>query len=82
MCKSYSPNLYLAGGTDYSSGPYNVTFPAGVTSASFNVTINDDSTLERNESFTLTIDVNSLPKKVTNISIAQATVILVDDDSK
>ena len=74
--------MYSAGGTDYNSGPYNVTFPAGMTSASFDVVINDDSILERNESFVLTIDVDSLPEKVTNVSIAQATVILVDDDSK
>ena len=53
-----------------------------MTSASFDVVINDDIILERNESFILTIDVDSLPEKVTNVSIAQATVTLVDDDSK
>ena len=44
--------------------------------------INSDNILERNESFRLTIAMDSLPKKVTNVSIAQATVIIVDDDSK
>ena len=80
--KSYSPNLYSAGGIDYNSGPYNVTFSPGVTRAPFDIMINNDNILERNESFRLTIAMDSLPKKVTNVSIAQATVIIVDDDSK
>ena len=46
---------------DYDSGPYTVTFPAGVTTATFNVPINDDDILEGDKNFILTIDETSLP---------------------
>ena len=53
------------GGVDYNSGPYNVTFPAGVTRASFNITINNDDVLEDGETFNLIIAEDSLPENVT-----------------
>ena len=67
---------------DYHSGPYNVTFPAGVTSVPFSVIINDDNILEGNEKFTLTINPSTLPSGVTVSDPSQATVNILNDDSK
>ena len=68
---------------DYTSGPYTVTFPAGQTTATFNVPINDDDTLEVNENFMLTIN----PSLLSTLTIAvgnfgQTTVTIVDNDRK
>ena len=68
---------------DYGSGPYTVTFPAGMISASFDIPINNDMISEGSENFTLTIDPSSLPP--TGVSVGspdQATVIIGDDDGK
>ena len=67
---------------DYGSGPYTVTFPAGETSVPFDIPINDDSILEDDENFMITIDPNSLPTGVTPGNPNQATVTIVNDDSK
>ena len=69
---------------DYDSGPYTVTFPAGMTSASFDIPIINDTIFEGNETFMLTIDPASL---LTNVDVTvgspdQATVTIVDDDGK
>ena len=65
----------------YISGPYSVTFLAGVTSVPFNISINDDNVFEENENFTLTIN-SSLPTGVMIGNPGQATVTIVDNDSK
>ena len=65
---------------DYTSGPYTVTFPAGSTTATFSVPINDDNIYEGNEDFMLTIDETSLPTGVTHGTPSEATVTIVDDD--
>ena len=67
---------------DYTSGPYTVTFPAGQTTATFDVPINDDDILEGNENFILTIDPSSLPSDVSVGDPDQATVTIVDNDRK
>ena len=67
---------------DYDSGPYNVTIPAGQTTVTFDVPINNDNILEGNENFTLTINEPSLPTGVTRGDPGQATVTIVDDDRK
>ena len=67
---------------DYTSGPYTVTFPAGQTTATFDVPIIDDSILEGSEDFILTIDETSLPDGVTRGNPGEATVTIVDDDRK
>ena len=67
---------------DYNSGPYPVTFPAGVTSVTFDVPITDDNILEGNENFTLTIDQSSLPTNVNRGDPDEAIVTIVDDDCK
>ena len=69
---------------DYVSGPYTVTFPAGMTSVSFNIPINNDMIFEGDKNFMLTIDPNSPPNdvSVTVGTLDQATVTIVDNDSK
>ena len=66
---------------DYTSGPYFITFLAGVMSVPFNISINDDNIFEENENFTLTINL-SLPNGVMVGNPAQATVTIVDNDRK
>ena len=74
-------NNLTGGGVDYNSGPYNVTFPGGVTSVSFNITINNDGDKsEDNETFNLIIDKSMLPKRVTVGTTSQVIVTIVNDD--
>ena len=75
----YANNI---GGDDYTSGPYSVTFPAGVTRVPFDVPINDDRVLEIKEKFNLVINHTSLPKNVTRGNIVRTTVIIRDNDGK
>ena len=63
-------------------GPYTVKFPAGEVIATFDIPINDYDKVKVNEHFMLTIDKTSLPKDVTCGSYCQATVNIVDGDSK
>ena len=70
--------IYVGGGVDYNSGPYSVTFPAGVIRASFNVTIINDNVLEDNEIFHLIVDSSSLPNSVAHGEINQVTVNIVN----
>ena len=71
--------LITGGGADYNSVLYNATFPAGATDVSFDVTIINDTVLENNETFSLTIIGDSLPENVTLGKITQATVTIVND---
>ena len=74
--------IFTGIGVDYDSGPYTVTFPAGVTTVSFNIPITDDRILESDEDFNLIIDASSLPNDVTTGSPQQATVTIAEDDCK
>ena len=67
---------------DYTSGPYTVTMPAGMTTATFNIPITDDNILEGDENFMLTINETSLPTGVTRGTPGEVTVTIVDDDCK
>ena len=68
---------------DYTSGPYTVTFPAGQTTATFNVPINDDDIFEIDENFILTINPSLLSTRITTVgNSGQATVTIVDNDRK
>jgi len=67
---------------DYNSRRYRVKFSAGVTSVTFDVSIIDDSILEGNENFMLTIDQLSLPSYVNRGNPGEATVTIVDNDGK
>ena len=55
-------------------------FNAGVSSASFNISITDDQILENDESFTLSMA--PLPVNVVFGDISQATVTILNNDSK
>ena len=70
------------GGVDYHSGPYPVTFAAGVTTAVFNIPVTDDNILEYRENFMLSINSSSLPGVVTVGNPGEATVTIVNDDCK
>ena len=70
----------MIGDVDYTSGPYIVTFPAGMITASFNIPILDDNVLENDEQFQLSIIFNSLPDRVTISDPSQTTVTIRDDD--
>ena len=75
---------HIGAGIDYNSGPYTITFVAGTIATSFRILITDDSILEGNETFYLTIDPSSL-RDDTNVdvgSLFQVTVIIVEDDCK
>ena len=69
---------------DYNAGPYSVMFVAGQTDASFDVTINDEDMLERDESFMLKIDESSLSLDTVTLDTNndEATVTIMNDDSK
>ena len=67
---------------DYGSGPYKVSISAGNTNVTFDVKINDDSILEGNETFNLTINVSSLSGCINYAVPYQATVRIMDDDGK
>ena len=70
------------GNVDYHSGPYNVTFPVGQIYFLLNVTIFNDSILETDETFMLTINSSSLPINVRPGDFVRAKVIIQDDDGK
>ena len=77
-------HLRTGAGVDYNSGPYTVTLAAGTTTVSFSILITDDSILEGNETFYLTVDPSSL-RDDTNVDVGnlfQTTVIIVEDDCK
>ena len=74
--------VYFAGITDYSPGPYSVTFPAGTTTASFSIVIIDDNLTEENEQFYLTADPTTLLNDVVIDNLGAAVITIVDNDSK
>lgn len=73
---------FWTGNADYDPGPFDVTFPAGMTTASFNIPITDDNMFEGNESFTVTIVASTLPSQVVEGTDCVVVVTIVDDDSK
>lgn len=62
------------------SGPYNVTFQSLATTASFNVTITQDSVLEDDENFNVAVDPTSLPSRVSLGVPSNVTVTIVNDE--
>ena len=69
-------------GNDYISGPYNVTFDAQSTRASFDVVIIDDSILESDENFVIAINPTSLPSSVTVGNHSNVRITIMDDEGK
>ena len=75
--------IFVVGDGDYNAGPYSVKFSAGQTEASFDVIINKDDMLERNESFLLRINSSTLPPDMVTLDANnEATVFILNDDSK
>ena len=72
--------MIVIGGNDYVIGPYSITLSAGSTTASFNVSIIDDSVLESEESFTLAIDPSSLHSRVTAGDSNSSRITIMDDE--
>ena len=67
---------------DYTSGLYNVMFPAGSTSVLFDVNIANDDTVEGNETFSLSIIPSLVPDRVIMGNPRQSAVTIVDNDGK
>ena len=70
---------YIGRGTDYGSGLYPVIFPTNTTTASLNISINNDNIVEMNETFSLTI---TPPNDIMTVDPDNAVVTIVDDDSE
>ena len=75
-------NTGRGGESDYTPGLYNVTFPAGTATASFDVPIVNDNILEDDETFTLAIVTGSLPSRVSRGDLRQARITIVNIISK
>ena len=73
--------VYITGDVSYShDDSLSVTFPAGSTNVSFNISIHDDETCEDHEDFIVTIVKYSLPNHVTRGDPGTACIHIVDDD--
>ena len=72
---------FVLGGTDFDSPqiPF-ITIPAGMASASFNISISVDNVLEGNETFLIIIEQTSLQTVI--ISDNSTLVVIIDDDRK
>ena len=76
---------YLTGGEDFERlrGDYGVAiFPAGKTTASFNVIIIDDELFEESETFHVIINEISVPYGVVLGSRSRSVVTILDNDRK
>ena len=71
---------HVTGGVDYDSGPYPIMLPAGQTNVMLNVPIFDDSILEDDETFTLTI--NPSDDYMIRRNRNEARVTIKNDDCK
>ena len=74
--------LMASGESDYLYGVYIVTFPANVTLQAVNILICNDSVLEQDEIFSLSIVSNSHSDNVANGSPDHVNVTIVDNDGK
>ena len=74
--------LVGSGESDYLYEVYTVTFPASVTSQTVDIPICDDSILEQDEMFSLSIDSNSHPDNVTNGNPDHVNITIIDNDGK
>ncbi len=67
-------------GSDFTGGPYTVDFPAGDTSATLRIAIEDENVPEEREAFNVTIVDHGLPAGVSVGTPSGATVTIRDDD--
>ena len=72
-------DMFIGGDIDYGSGPYTVMFPAGSTTASLSISVNNDNIVEMNETFSLTI---TPPIDIMATDPDNAVVTIADDDSE
>ena len=79
LCAIY---YFLTGNVDYGSGPFNITFMAGMMNASFDVPIINENLFEGNETFTVTIAPSSLSNRIVKGTGCDVTVTIINDDSK
>ena len=68
--------------TDYSSGPYNVTIPAGYISSALSILVIDNNVLEGQKEFYLTINQSSSLNGVVISSPHRAVVEIIDNECK
>ena len=79
--KLYSISYYCLADVDYDSGPFDVTFGVGDTSAEVSINITDDSIDEGSEAFGLVLKrANNTPDLVEIVDPMNATGIIDDDD--
>lgn len=78
----YNIVIVYAGGVDYNGGLYNITFFPWIVRTTFNISITDDSILEINEEFSLTINSTSLPTRIFSGNIQRTTILIADNDGK
>ena len=69
----------MAAGSDYTPGPYNVTFTAGQMNATLMVSTMDDGTTELAEYFSVAIT-STDPPSVVEIGAPNRTVTTIQDD--
>ena len=86
IVRAFFPDLTTThtDGSDYTGGPYEVTFPAGVNVVSFNVSILDDTIAECAKLFNLDLDI---PQTAAGMGVIKgtpdtATVHIMDDDGE
>ena len=66
---------------DYNPGPFYVTFPANQTSVSFDISLNDDNKVEKDEKFLLELHNPHLPYGV-KLQDHSCLVTIIDTTSK
>ena len=74
-------NFSCIGGLDYDSGPHNVVVTAGETEVMFSVPIHNDAILERNETFTLSINSRLFETNRILIGSVNSALVLINDTS-
>ena len=86
LYKHFFPDLTTThtDGSDYTSGPFEVTFPAGVNVVSFNIPILDDAIAECAKLFNLDLDI---PEAAAGMGVIRgspdtAAVHIMDDDGE
>ena len=86
VVRAFFPDLTTmhTDGSDYTGGPFQVTFPAGVNVVSFNVSILDDAIAECAKLFNLDLDI---PEAAAGMGVIRgspdtATVHIMDDDGE
>ena len=82
ICRSWINIYEFTGGIDYFPGPFLVTFPAGVTNASFPILIADDETPEITEYFEIYIVRDSLQYRIRTYPLSQSFITIQDNDCK